>query len=167
MSPLEFARRAFDTAAAGAHALGAAIDRRKAALPRLCLILDGGEIGTELDELFGAVWALTLGFWLLLPFHTFAQTPAFRVLNALSFEGLWALAITGFALWRLDSIVMNRPCARHTATISAVVLWSCFAVLFFFSSIASPGGILFCVLAAFEALSYRNQGVGVRRWASK
>lgn len=160
---LDFWRRAFDTAAAGAHALGAAIDRRKALLPRLLNILNGEEIGTELEEVFGVLWSLVLGFWLLLPFDTFGVTKAFRVLNAFSVEGLWGFVLVAFALWRFDAILMNRVCTRHGLTLFGVTLWSSLGALFLIGNITSPGAALFFLVAALEMLSYRNLRIEVKR----
>lgn len=160
---LDFLRRAFATAATGSHFLGAAIDQRKAALPRLVLILDGEEIGTELEETFGALWAFCFGFWLLLPFDTFGNTRAFRVLDAISIEALWGLAAVAFALWRLDAITMKRQCARHCLTLFGVTLWSSLAVLFLIGNIASPAAAQFFLVAALETLSYRNLRIEAAR----
>jgi len=157
ISPLEFGRRLCDTLAAGAHELAFQIDRRKAQLPRLKPIVDGDQIGTELDELFGALWALVLGGWLLLPLQTFANVRAFAVLEAISVEWLWGLALVVFGLVRLDALLMNRAHQRHGLSLLGVTLWSALAFFLIFGNIASPGGALFLLVAALETLSYRNQ----------
>lgn len=159
LSPLEFGRQLRDTLAASAHALAFQIDARKAALPRLKPILDGDEIGTELDELFGAIWAMALGLWLGLPLESFANVRAFQVLNSISVEGLWAWALLAYAAWRFDAILMNRARCRHRATLLGVTLWSTLAVFLMLGNIASPGGILFLVMTFIETFSYRNQAV--------
>jgi hypothetical protein len=151
--------RFIDTVAAGANVLQIGCDRRKAALPRLFRILDGQGSCTDLHELFGAAWAFALGFWLLVPFDTFATTPTFRVLAAISIEGLWGAALFAFGLWRFDAILMNRRDTNHALTMAAVVLWGSLAVLFFLGNPAAPGAALFMLLATLESLSYRNQEV--------
>ena len=153
---LPFLRRVCDTLSAGAHALGAAIDRRKQALPRLGLILAGDELGTELEELFAAIWAGALGLWLLLPFHSFANVRAFAVLNIISYEWMWGVPLVVFAAWRFDAILLNRLCPRHNASLIGVGVWSSLAMFLLFGNVASPGGPFYLILAALEALSYRN-----------
>ncbi len=159
LSPLEFGRRLCDTLAAGAHELAWQIDRRKAALSRLKPIFDGDEIGTELDELLGVIWAATLGFWLALPMPSFANVRAFHLLNLVSVEGLWVCALLAYAAWRFDAILMNRMHARHHLTLLGVTLWSTLGVFLMIGNISSPAGILFCVVAFMETISYRNQEV--------
>lgn len=159
ISPLEFGRRLCDTLAACAHVLAFQIDARKAALPRLRPILDGDEIGTELDEIFGVVWAAALGFWLASPLQSFANVRAFQVLNLVSIEGVWACALLAYAVWRFDAILMNRVRARHHLTLFGVTLWSTLAVFLMLGHAASPGAILFGVMTFIETLSYRNQEV--------
>lgn len=141
----------------GAHAFGAAVDARKASIPRLVRILDGEQPGTSQPELFGAAWSFVFGFWLLLPFDTFGVTKAFAILNAISTEGLWALVTVAFALWRADAVLMNRALTRQKLTMVAVTLWSALGVLFLLGNPTSPGGALYALVAVFEALSYRNQ----------
>lgn len=157
MGFLLFGRRVCDTLAASAIAFAMHVDRRKAALPRLKPIVDGDQIGTELNEMFGAFWALVLGAWLLLPLQTFANVRAFAVLHAISVEWLWGVALVVFGLVRLDALLMNRARQRHGLSLLGVTLWSALGCFLIFGNIASPGGPLFLLMAALETLSYRNQ----------
>lgn len=157
MSFVSFGRRLCDTLAAGAISFAHQVDRRKDALPRLKPIVDGDQIGTQFNELFGAVWALTLGAWLLLPMETFANVRAFSVLNAISVEWLWGVALVAFGAVRFDAILMNRARQRHNLSLLGVTLWSALACFLLFGNLASPGGATFLMFAALETLSYRNQ----------
>ncbi len=157
MTPLLFGRRACDTLAAAAIAFAAQVDRRKSQLPRLKPIIDADQLGTEWSEMFGALWALTLGAWLLLPFQTFANVRAFAVLHAISVEWIWGVALAVFGVVRLDALLMNRARQRHGLSLLGVTLWSALAFFLIFGNLASPGGPLFLLMAALETLSYRNQ----------
>ena len=152
----EWINRLFDTMAAGAHGLGGAIDARKKCWPRLKLILNGEELGTELEELFGAAWALLLGLWFVLPLDAFYSVRAFSVLAMIGGEWVWGAALLCYGLWRLDSIVMNRVLYRHNASLCGVTIWSAFGFMMVAGNLASPGGAFFLLMAGLDALSYRN-----------
>lgn len=152
--------RALDTIAfevpRAARALVAALDKRKEMPDRLRAILIGRVPGSSLCELFGALWMLSLGVWLLLPFDTFTWVRDFAILERVSVEWLWGVALTAVALWRLDALIMNRIQTRRGLTMMAVVTWSSLAPILIISNIASPGGVAYLVFALLEMVTYRN-----------
>src|SRR4051794_8161211 len=89
-----------------------------------------------IEVLLGTM-ATLWGFWLVLPFDTFASSPAFGVMAQLAPEMLWGGVILTIGLMQLFMVVVRRiiperPCyseRRLLVSLSATV-WIFIAVMF-------------------------------------
>lgn len=108
---------------------------------------------TEPVELGGGLLKIALGFWLLLPFDSFASSPSFVDLAVIP-EPLLGAVILAFGCFHLYALRGGCPRLRRTASLAGFLIWFTLAGTVLLTNPPAMGWITFLAAACGQAWCY-------------
>ena len=108
----------------------------------------------EFSELFGGAVAFLWGFWLLLPWSTFAASPSFAAMSELAPEWAWGLFICSLGTTQLVGLIANRWQWRRRSTLSMCLVWVFVSVMFMIANFPSTSSVVYPLIFLSQLWAY-------------
>lgn len=105
----------------------------------------------EIVEVQGALFKLTWGIWLLLPFKVFRTVPGY---NAFGSENLWGWGLAALGFVHLIAILSGNLYWRRRLTLTAFFFWIFIIVLLALQSATAAFLPTFVIIAFFMGMNY-------------
>ena len=108
----------------------------------------------EFSELFGGVVAFSWGFWLLLPWPTFAKSPTFAAMQELAPEWVWGLFICSLGATQLASLIASWWQWRRRSALGMCLVWVFISVMFWRANFSSTASVVYPFIALSQLWAY-------------
>lgn len=110
----------------------------------------------EVIEIQGAVFKITWGIWLLLPFDTFRAIEGYY---AVGLENAWGWGLLILGLIHFGAILSNKITLRRWITFIALMFWIFTVVLIYQQSHTAALLPMFVVIALFMGINFLRLGL--------
>lgn len=108
--------------------------------------------------------ALLWGMWLLLPFRTFASSPAtYALLEHTACEWVWGLALMSLSLGSLYTVLRANLRWQRRLLLALTAWWLLLVILFSTGNLASTATPGYLLLATIHVWAYIEVGVFEKR----
>jgi hypothetical protein len=107
--------------------------------------------------LFGLMMLLW-GFWLMLPFKTFTDSPVYYVLDNLAHEFTWGVIAFVIGAAIMHFIIKKLATEASIMCLAAGYFWSLVGAAFLIGDTGNTGGVVYLTLAVYHFWLYKRLG---------